>query len=37
MDPFACGDITPQQGLDEAAPIVQDNLDRSWETWEAIT
>jgi multiple sugar transport system substrate-binding protein len=37
FDAMVAGDITAQQGLDEAAPIVQDNLDRSWETWEAIT
>jgi hypothetical protein len=34
---MVAGDTTAQQGLDEVAPIMQDSLDRSWETWEAIT
>jgi ABC-type glycerol-3-phosphate transport system substrate-binding protein len=36
-DAMVAGDTTAQQGLDEVAPIMQDSLDRSWETWEAIT
>jgi multiple sugar transport system substrate-binding protein len=30
------GDRTAQQAMDEAAPVMQDNLDRSWESWEQI-
>lgn len=36
-DAMVAGDATPQQGLDETAPVVQENLDQAWETWEAIT
>lgn len=36
-DAMVAGDTTAQAGLDEAAPIVQDNLDQAWETWEAIS
>jgi multiple sugar transport system substrate-binding protein len=36
-DAMVAGDTSPQEGLDEAAPIMQESLDRSWETWEAIT
>jgi multiple sugar transport system substrate-binding protein len=36
-DAMVAGDVTAQAGLDEAAPIVQENLDGAWETWEAIT
>lgn len=36
-DAMVAGDLTAQAGLDEAAPVVQDNLDQAWETWEAIT
>lgn len=30
------GDRTAQQALDEAAPDMQDTLDRNWETWDDI-
>jgi len=30
------GDLTTQEALDEAAPAMQQNLDRAWETWEQI-
>jgi multiple sugar transport system substrate-binding protein len=30
------GQRTAQQALDEAAPDMQQNLDRAWETWEQI-
>lgn len=30
------GDETAQHALDEAAPEMQDTLDRAWETWEDI-
>jgi ABC-type glycerol-3-phosphate transport system substrate-binding protein len=30
------GDLTAEQALDEAAPQMQQNLDRAWETWEQI-
>lgn len=30
------GEKTAQQALDEAAPDMQDSLDRAWETWEEI-
>ena len=36
-DAMVAGDMTAQEGLDEAAPVVQENLDRAWETWEAIS
>jgi multiple sugar transport system substrate-binding protein len=36
-DAMVAGDTTPQQGLDEAAPVMQESLDRAWETWEAIS
>jgi multiple sugar transport system substrate-binding protein len=36
-DAMIAGDTTPQEGLDESAPVVQENLDQAWETWEAIT
>lgn len=36
-DAMVAGDTTPQEALDEAAPVVQENLDRAWGTWEAIT
>jgi multiple sugar transport system substrate-binding protein len=35
-DAMVAGDTTPQEGLDESAPVVQENLDQAWETWEAI-
>lgn len=28
------GEMTAQQALDEAAPKMQDSLDRAWQTWE---
>jgi multiple sugar transport system substrate-binding protein len=28
------GEMTAQQALDEAAPNMQDRLDRAWQTWE---
>jgi multiple sugar transport system substrate-binding protein len=31
------GDQTAQQGLDEAAPDMQETLDRSWQTWDDIS
>ena len=37
FDAMAAGETTAHQGLQEAAPIMQETLDRSWETWEAIT
>ena len=37
FDAMAAGETTADQGLQEAAPIMQETLDRSWETWEAIT
>jgi ABC-type glycerol-3-phosphate transport system substrate-binding protein len=37
FDAMVAGDTTAQKGLDEAAPIMQESLDRAWETWEAIT
>jgi ABC-type glycerol-3-phosphate transport system substrate-binding protein len=36
-DAMVEGSTTPQQGMDETAPIMQENLDRAWETWEAVT
>jgi hypothetical protein len=30
------GERTAQQGLDEAAPDMQETLDRSWQTWDDI-
>ena len=36
-DAMVAGDTSAQEGLDEVAPIMQESLDRSWETWEAIT
>ncbi|HET9722239.1 MAG TPA: sugar ABC transporter substrate-binding protein [Actinomycetota bacterium] len=36
-DAMVAGDMTPQEALDDAAPVVQDNLDQAWETWEAIS
>ena len=30
------GEKTAQQALDEAAPDIQNNLDRAWSTWEEI-
>ena len=35
-DAMVAGDMTPQEGLDDAAPVVQDNLDQGWGTWESI-
>jgi ABC-type glycerol-3-phosphate transport system substrate-binding protein len=37
FDEMVAGDTTPQEGMDEAAPIMQEALDRAWETWEDIT
>lgn len=37
FDAMIQGDASAEQGLDEVAPIMQDTLDGSWETWEAIT
>ena len=28
------GDKTAQEALDDAAPAMQENLDREWEAWE---
>ncbi len=36
-DAMVAGDATAQDSLDEVAPIMQEDLDRAWETWEAIT
>ena len=36
-DAMVAGDTTPQEGLNEAAPIMQESLDRAWGTWEDIT
>ena len=36
FDAMVAGDTTAQQGLDEAAPIMQDELNQEWETWDAI-
>jgi multiple sugar transport system substrate-binding protein len=30
------GDLTAQQALDDAAPAMQESLDRAWESWEQI-
>jgi hypothetical protein len=27
------GDKTAQEALDEAAPAIQENLDKAWEVW----
>ncbi|MGZ8603554.1 MAG: ABC transporter substrate-binding protein [Actinomycetota bacterium] len=36
FDAMSAGDETAQQSLNDVAPILQENLDRAWETWEAI-
>jgi multiple sugar transport system substrate-binding protein len=28
--------VEPQAALDEAAPVMQDNLEKAWETWDQI-
>jgi hypothetical protein len=33
---MSAGDTTAEQGLNELAPILQENLDQAWETWEAV-
>lgn len=30
------GEMTAKEALDEAAPAMQDTLDKAWETWESI-
>jgi multiple sugar transport system substrate-binding protein len=36
FDAMSAGDATAQQSLNEIAPILQENLDQAWETWEAV-